>query len=204
MKKISIFIVLLASTFFMQAQTVLPSVKWNNPCTLEKALQSRSTTRSFSNKPIDSQTLSNLLWAANGVNREDGRRTAPSARNCQEIDIYLFTPENVQLYVPEDHSLKIVVEGDYRHKAAIQPFAAKAPLLLVYVANYDKMGKMDKESQEFYGATDCGFVSQNVYLFCAAENLNTVVLGMINREAIQELLQINGKAILAQPIGYNK
>lgn len=204
MKRIFAIILLILPAMLATAQIQLPPAKWNSNMTLDKALRERQSNRTFSDKKIDEQTISNLLWAANGINRKDGRRTAPSARNCQEIDIYLFTEDYVYLYLPKEHQLKIVLDGDHRSEAAIQPFAQKAPLLLVFVANYEKMGDMDDEARTFYGATDCGFVSQNVYLFCAAEKLNTVVLGMIHRDGIKDLLNINGKAILAQPVGYEQ
>ena len=88
--------------------------------------------------------------------------------------------------------------------AARQPFVADAPVLLMFVANYDKMIGMDKDAKEFYGATDAGYVSQNVYLYCASEGLNTVVLGSIFRDELKELLKFNGKAVLGQPVGFAK
>lgn len=204
MKKIFAIVILCLPALLANAQKQLPEPKLNNSYPLAKALQERKSTREFTEQKLDDQTLSNLLWAANGINRKDGRRTAPSARNCQEIDIYVFDDENVYLYSPEQNALKQVLEGDRREEAVIQPFAKKAPIILVFVANYEKMGDMDDAAREFYGATDCGFVSQNVYLYCAAEGLNTVVLGMINRDGIKDMLNINGKAILGQPVGYGK
>lgn len=204
MKKVFAIVILCLPALLASAQKQLPEPKLNNSYPLSKALQERKSTREFTEQKLDDQTLSNLLWAANGINRKDGRRTAPSARNCQEIDIYVFDDENVYLYSPDQNALKQVLEGDRREEAVIQPFAKKAPIILVFVANYEKMGDMDDAAREFYGATDCGFVSQNVYLYCAAEGLNTVVLGMINRDGIKDMLNINGKAILGQPVGYGK
>lgn len=204
MKKVFAIVILCLPALLASAQKQLPEPKLNNSYPLSKALQERKSTREFTEQKLDDQTLSNLLWAANGINRKDGRRTAPSARNCQEIDIYVFDDENVYLYSPEQNALKQVLEGDRREEAVIQPFAKKAPIILVFVANYEKMGDMDDDAREFYGATDCGYVSQNVYLYCAAEGLNTVVLGMINRDGIKDMLNINGKAILGQPVGYGK
>lgn len=204
MKKVFAIVILCLPALLASAQKQLPEPKLNNSYPLAKALQERKSTREFTEQKLDDQTLSNLLWAANGINRKDGRRTAPSARNCQEIDIYVFDDENVYLYSPDQNALKQVLEGDRREEAVIQPFAKKAPIILVFVANYEKMGDMDDDAREFYGATDCGYVSQNVYLYCAAEGLNTVVLGMINRDGIKDMLNINGKAILGQPVGYGK
>lgn len=158
----------------------------------------------YSDKMLSQQQLADLLWAANGVNRPDGKRTAPSARNLQEIDIYVYLSTGVYFYDAIENKLVLKASEDHREDAAMQSFATTAPVLLVFVANYDKMEGMDEDARLMYGATDCGYVSQNVYLFCAANELNTVVLGSIYRDKIQELLQFNGKAILAQPVGFSK
>ena len=189
----------------IEAQDIkLPAPKTKGGMPLMEALQKRVTNREFSDKMLSDQQLSDLLWAANGINRDNGKRTAPSARNCQEIDIYVFIEKGVFLYVPEKNLLKQVIKEDKRKMAARQPFVADAPVLLMFVANYDKMTGMDKEAKEFYGATDAGFVSQNVYLYCASEGLSTVVLGSIFRDEIKELLKFNGKAVLGQPVAFAK
>ena len=182
----------------------LPAPRKEGGKPLMQALNDRQTYRDFSGKELSEQQLADLLWAANGVNRADGKRTAPSARNCQEIDIYVFTAKGVYLYMPQDNMLKQVVKGDNRKLVAMQPFPADAPVLLVMVANYSKMKDMDMEHKEFYGATDCGNVCQNIYLYCASEGLHTVSLGSIHRDKIKDLLKFNGKAILAHPVGYGK
>ena len=182
----------------------LPAPRKEGGKPLMQALNDRQTYRDFSGKELSEQQLADLLWAANGVNRADGKRTAPSARNCQEIDIYVFTAKGVYLYMPQDNMLKQVVKGDNRKLVAMQPFPADAPVLLVMVANYSKMKGMDMKHKEFYGATDCGNVCQNIYLYCASEGLHTVSLGSIHRDKIKELLKFNGKAILAHPVGYGK
>ena len=169
-----------------------------------QALNERVTLREFSDKMLTDQQLSDLLWAANGVNRDNGKRTAPSARNCQEIDIYVLMSTGTYLYLADQHALQLVDAADIRSQAAMQPFVAKAPVLLMFVANYDKMTGMDKDAKEFYGATDAGFVSQNVYLYCASEKLATVVLGSIHRDFLEKKLGFKGKAILGQPVGYSK
>ena len=182
----------------------LPQPQKEGGKTLMEALAARKTNRSFSPRQIPMRQLGDLLWAATGVNREDGRLTAPTARNAQQIDTYVYTTTNVYLYIPKDHILKMVAEGDHRSEVGRQPFAAEAPVILVYVANYDKMQGFDEESKAFYGATDCGNIGQNVYLYCAANGLSTVELGSIQREKIKELLGFNGRAQLAQPVGFPK
>ncbi|MDR1345337.1 MAG: SagB/ThcOx family dehydrogenase [Bacteroidales bacterium] len=204
MKRISIMLVSLLFATQLCAQDIkLPEPQKTGGMPLMEALNLRKTDRDFSPKELDNQLLSNLLWAANGINRPDGRRTAPTARNMQQMDIYLYLPSGVYLYMPKENILKLIVAGDYRKESAKQEFAQKAPVILVYVANYDKMD-CDEECRTFYGATDCGNVSQNVYLFCASQKLHTVAIGMIDREAITKLLKINGKPILGQPIGFPK
>jgi SagB-type dehydrogenase family enzyme len=204
MKKVTILLVgiLFAAQLFAQ-DIQLPEPQKTGGMPLMEALNLRKTDRGFSPKELDNQLLSNMLWAANGINRPDGRRTAPSARNMQQIDIYLYLSAGVYLYMPKENRLKLIVPGDHRKEAAKQPFAQNAPLTMVLVANYDKMD-CDEECRTFYGATDCGNVSQNIYLFCASEKLHTVALGMIDRDAITKLLKINGKPILGQPVGFPK
>ena len=166
-----------------------------------QALNERASNRSIEEKPLSMEHLSNLLWAATGVNRPDGRMTAPTASNNQEMDVYIFLPTGVYLYDVKNHKLVFKLAGDHRAAAARQ--GAPSGALLVYVADFGRMGRYDDAAKEFYSGTDTGFVSQNVYLYCASEGLATVVLGSINRDAIMELLNItNGKVTLAQPVGY--
>ena len=181
----------------------LPQPEFGSGIPLMEALQRRATSRSFLPEPLAMQEISNILWAANGVNRpKTGMRTAPSARNAQEIDVYVFLEKGVFLYDAEKHSLEPLVMKDLRRKVSDQKFFVDAPMVLVYVANYDKMEKFSDEAKEFYSATDVGFVSQNVYLYCASSNLSTVVCGMFNKEMLQKVLNVkNGKILLVQPIG---
>lgn len=205
MKKLSLSIIICLLTGMVIAQDItLPKPQTTGGMPLMEALAARKTSRSFSSKQLSMQQLSSLLWAATGVNREDGRLTAPTARNAQQIDTYVYTTTNVYLYIPKDNILKMVAEGDHRSEVGRQPFAAEAPVILVYVANYDKMQGFDEESNAFYGATDCGNIGQNVYLYCAANGLSTVELGSIQRDKIKELLGFNGRAQLAQPVGFPK
>ena len=207
MKRISILltIILITSNITMAQKTIkLPPVDKAMPVTLMQALDQRHTGRDYKDQEISIEHLSNLLWCANGVNREDGKRTAPSARNCQEIDIYALTAEGIYLYLPEKHMLEQVKAGDFRAQIGMQPFTHTAPLLLVYVANYDRMKDMDDNARNLYGATDCGNVCQNVYLYCAAAGLETVELGSIHRDTFTELVPIHGKVILGQAVGMPK
>ncbi|MCQ2286051.1 MAG: SagB/ThcOx family dehydrogenase [Bacteroidales bacterium] len=205
MKKLIYCIMICLFAMSAIAQDInLPAPQTTGGMPLMDALNARKTDRSYSSKPLSEQMLSNLLWAASGVNRPDGRMTAPTARNSQQIDIYVYTDKNVYLYLPKENKLQHKVQGDYRQDVAMQSFAFEAPVILVYVVNYDKMTAYDEAGKTFYGATDCGNVAQNVYLFCAANGLSTVELGSIHRDKIKELLKFNGRAQLGQPVAFPK
>ena len=183
----------------------LPAPAKEGGMPLMQALNERQTIRAYTEEALSMQQVSNVLWAAVGVNRPQSgnRRTSPTARNAQEIEVYAFLASGVYYYDALRHELTLVKAGDHRTDAARQEFAQKAPLVLVFVANYDRFGdRGDAESNALYGATDAGFASQNVYLYCASEGLGTVVLGNIDREKIAETLSLkNGKAILSQSVG---
>ena len=174
---------------------------------LMKVLKDRSSSRSFSTEKLPVKVLSNLLWAAFGVNRQDaGKRTAPSARNWQEIDIYMAMADGLYLYDPKNHVLKPVLSGDIRTLTGKQDFVKDAPVNLIYVADFSKMGDATKDEKVLYSAADTGFISQNVYLFCSSEGLATVVRGSIDREALAKAMKLrpDQKIILAQTVGYPK
>jgi nitroreductase len=171
------------------------------------ALKNRKSTRSFSNKPIPRQLLSDLLWAAFGVNRPDiGYRTAPSPMNSQEIEIYAAEANGLYLYDARFHQLVQLSNEDIRSLCGTQGYVAHAPLNLIYIANFSKFGDMEDERKIFYSATDTGFISQNVYLFCAAFGLGTVVRDWIDRPKLSEKIRLREeqKIILAQTVGYPK
>lgn len=171
------------------------------------ALKNRKTTRAFSEKPLPRQVLSDLLWAAFGVSRPDsGKRTAPSANNQQEIDVYVATADGLYLYDAKPHQLVQLSAKDIRSFCGIQGFVANAPVNLVYVADFSKMGSMGKDDKIFYSAADTGFISQNAYLFCAANGLATVVRGWVDRPALAKKINLrkDQQVILAQTVGYPK
>jgi SagB-type dehydrogenase family enzyme len=172
-----------------------------------EVLRDRSSSRSFGSEKLAPQTLSNLLWAAFGINRaESGKRTAPSAMDRQEINIYVAMADGLYVYEAKIHALQPVLTKDIRAMTGRQTFVVDAPVNLVYVADYRRMGKVSKEEQELYAAADTGFISENVYLFCASEGLATVVRGSIDREALAKAMRLrpDQKIILAQTIGYPK
>ena len=183
----------------------LPSPHMEGGKPLMAALKDRQTARAFSVNPLPLQVLSDLLWAACGINRSDsGNRTAPSARNWQEIDIYVVLPEGTYVYDAKAHVLQAVIKGDLRELTGMQDFAATAPLNLVYVADTSKMTGASPENIALYSGADTGFISQNVYLFCASEGLATVVRGLVDRAALAKALSLpeHRIVVLAQTVGY--
>ncbi len=188
-----------------QEETIkLPEAKKSGGMSLLEALNNRQSQRSFSSREISQQELSNLLWAAYGINREDGRRTAPSARNVQEFDIYLIMAKGWYKYDHEKHALMKMGSEDLRKYAGTQDYVATAPVNLIFVADHDRMTNYNQDDRVFYSAIDVGFISQNVYLFCASEGLATVVRGLVDREKLREVLNLRPSqhVILGQTVGY--
>ena len=172
---------------------------------LMNVLKERKSSRDFSDKKLPIRVLSNLLWAADGINRPpSGKRTAPSAMNWHEIDIYVATEQGLYLYDAQYHRLTPVLAQDIRVHTGTQPFVGDAPVNLIYVANLTKMGAIAKESKDFYSALDTGVIAQNVNLYCASEGLATVMRGMINREHLAQIMKLGPEQqiILAQTVGY--
>jgi SagB-type dehydrogenase family enzyme len=183
----------------------LPSPQREGGKPLMSALNSRMSTRSFSDEKLPMQTMSNLLWAAFGINRPDGRRTAPSAKNWQEMDIYVSTADGVYLYDAQKNALNLIEKKDIRAMTGAQPFVKEAAVNLVYVADYSKVNAEGFDRQILIGA-DAGLISENVYLFCASEGLATVVRARIEAEPLAKELKLRPeqKVILAQSVGYPK
>ncbi|MGE5027514.1 MAG: SagB/ThcOx family dehydrogenase [Betaproteobacteria bacterium] len=184
----------------------LPPPQTEGGMPLTQALKTRHSSREFSPRALPMQVLSDLLWAADGINRpESGKRTAPSARDMREISVYLFTADGAYLFDPDAHALRRVSARDLRMLTGTQDFVGAAPLNLVYVAD---LGRMDtsEENKSFYSAADTGFIAQNVYLFCASAGLATVVRGSVDRAALATALGLppQRQVILAQTVGYPK
>lgn len=182
----------------------LPAPQTDGGKPLMLALKERRTTRSFAEQPLPPQVLSNLLWAAFGVNRPDGHRTAPSARNWQEIDIYVALREGLYLYDAPAHALRRVVAADLRAAAGTQAHAREAPVTLVFVADERRMSRADEETRRVFAAADTGFIAQNVYLFCASEGLGSIVFASIDRDRFAQAagLRPEQRITLAQSVGY--
>lgn len=189
---------------------VAPGIELPPPSTagglpLLDALRQRHSSREFSTRELPVQVLSNLLWAADGVNRGDsGGRTAPSAKNWQEIDVYLALPLGLYRYDAAHHQLHAVLGEDLRLRTGMQDFVGHAPLNLVYVADLSRVDASSSDERRFYCAADAGFIAQNVYLYCAASGLATVVRGLVDRRALAQAMGLRPqqRVLLAQTVGY--
>lgn len=197
MKQIILSAVLMTMSLSLFAQDIkLPEPRKTGGKPLMEVINARQSTREFSDKDLDNQTLSNLLWVAYGFNRAD-KRVVPSANNKQEFEVYVATKTGFYLYDAKANTLVLKLKGDYRKDTGKQDFVGTAPVNLVYVADMEKSKS---------GNVDCGFISQNVYLFCASENLGTVVRGYVDKDGLHKLLNLSAKqeVILAQTVGYKK
>ena len=186
---------------------ILPAPQTDGGMPLMQALKNRHTSREFSPHKLSPQILANLLWAAFGINRPDtGKRTAPSAMNWQEIDVYVATAEGLYVYDAKGNKLNPILAEDVRGATGVQPFVKDAPVDLVYVADFAKTGKSSAEDKNLYSGADAGFIAQNVYLFCASEGLAVVVRGSVDRAALGKLMKLrpDQKILLAQTVGYPK
>jgi SagB-type dehydrogenase family enzyme len=182
----------------------LPAPQKTGGMSLMEALANRQSQRSYSSKELTQQQMSNLLWAAYGINRPNGYRTAPSARTAHEFDIYIIKNDGWYVYDAEQHAMLKMGNENLQEHAGTQDFVQTAPVNLVFVADMDKMASFSEEMQVFYSATDVGYISQNVYLYCAAEGLATIVRGQIDKAKAKEVLKLrpNQQVILAQTVGY--
>jgi SagB-type dehydrogenase family enzyme len=182
----------------------LPGKKHGKP--LMMALADRQSTRDFDSTEISIKQLSELLWAANGINRpETKRRTAPSARNKQEIDIYVATKNGLFIYDAFAHKLNLISNEDIRAYVGEQAFHKVVPLTLLLVADYSRTDG-DNEGQRHNSAINTGYISQNIYLYCASEGLATVAVGWLNYDLLKEKMKLrnNQQLMLGHPIGFKK
>lgn len=186
-------------------QLLEPQMDGGRP--LMRVLKDRMSSRNFSPEKLPMQMLSNMLWAAFGVNRPaSGGRTAPSASNSQEMDIYVAMADGLFLYDAKAHLLKPVLPDDIRALTGRQSFVKEAPVNLIYVSDLSKMLRASPGDRDFYAAAHSGFISQSVYLFCASEGLATVVRESIDRSALARAMRLrpDQKIALAQTVGYPK
>jgi len=196
-----------ADVITAQEDIILPSPRIRGQ--VMKSLKNRISIKGFSAKQLPDQVLSDMLWTAFGVtNERTGRRTAPSAFNAQEIDIYVLRADGAWLYDAHNQSLRLIQRKDVRNLVAGQDYAKSAPVHLVYVADYDRAhaaypGSYEKEAVS-WAMMHTGFIAQNVTIFCAAQRLCAVVRSIGNSESLKEALSFreNQKILISQAVGY--
>lgn len=211
MKKIAILLLAAlaaASVWAESRDIVLPPPSKSGGMPLADALAARATHREFSSEALSPQTLSDLLWAANGYNRPEAKkRTAPTAINRQEIDLYVCLADGAYLYDAAENVLRFVAEGDLRGltgRKGPANFALVAPVALIYVVDAERQGMQERPDDALrYAAVDCGFVGQNVYLYCAANGLSTVFLGSLDPAGLSSALGLPPTRVpfFAQTVG---
>ena len=183
----------------------LPPPRTEGGMPLLSALKVRHSTRQYSDRPLSAQTLSDLLWAAFGVNRPSGDRTAPYWRHVMVMDLYVAMADGVWTYDPKSHALQRHMTEDIRALTGLQDFVATAPLNLVYVAHGERMTDVSPEERRLYASVDAGFIGQNVYLFCASEGLATVFRGAVDYQKLGRALKLPEQQFVtfAQSVGYS-
>jgi nitroreductase len=186
----------------------LPQPQFEKGMPLMQALHARKSTREFSPEKLPAQALSDLLWAAFGINRpETGGRTAPSTHNWQDIDIYVTTADGLFLFDAKSHTLKMILVKDIRALTGTQDFVSSAPINLIYVSDFTRMDSdTSQEDKKIAAAIDTGFIGENVYLYCASTGLATVVRGSIDKEPLAKAMKLNSTQwiVAAQSVGYPK
>ncbi len=184
-----------------------PSRKGGKP--LMEALDARGSAREFSERDLTNQQLSDILWAAWGINREaDGKRTAPSSHNRQEMDVYVTLKSGLYIYNAAGNTLKQVHDRDIRALTGTQDFPATAPVNLIYVADLTKRGLKEgqqvTDTDQLSSWANTGFMAQNVYLWCASEGMSCVIRAMVPRNTLAPEMGLRPLQviILAQTVGF--
>lgn len=199
-----IFLVSFPFSYLCAQDIMLPPPYKTGGMPLMEALNNRKSNRNLSGKELPEQVLSDLLWAAYGYNRpSEMKRTAPSAMNVQNISVYAALDKGLYLYDAKENILKLILKKDVRGETGQQNFVKDVPLNLVYIADLSSMKNMGNKAMLFsYAHT--GFISQNVYLFCASVGLGTVIRDTIDRNVLRKTMNLsdNQYIILCQSIGY--
>lgn len=197
---------LLLFTSALYAQNIkLPTPNKSGGKPLMTVLNERKSSRDFSEKILPNQQLSNLLWAAWGYNRAD-KRTAPSSQNKQEMDIYVALASGCYLYDARKNELVLVVKQDLREKTGKQDFVKNAPVNIIFVTDKRKMAQQDEQSMLQTAYINTGFISQNIYLYCASEGLATVIRAWVDKAALALAMKLHDQQeiIVCQTVGYPK
>lgn len=202
-KTITTLLAVLFTTALAAQDIELPKPHRKGGMPLMEALDRRQSSRDFDSRALSRQTLSDLLWAAWGYNRPD-KRTAPSSRDKQEIELYVAAKDGLYLYDADKHRLRMISDKDLRPLTGTQPFVADAPVNIIYVSRTQMI--TGKNPEELIAATyaNTGFIAQNVYLFCASESLATVIRAMVDRDKLAEAMGLPEQSMitLVQSVGF--
>ena len=200
--KLNVFLVAFFAAVLIgeAANFQLPQPGPGGDMTLTQALKNRRTVREYELRELNQSELASLLWAACGVNRADGCRTAPTG---PDIDVYVMLPTGVYRYLAQQNQLELVNAGDHRAAAGKQAFAATAPVNLFYVQDLARAMNADEKNTARHGGIHAGAIMQNVYLFCAANGFGTVARDMLDREKLAAVLKLDStqQIILGQSVG---
>jgi len=186
-------------------EMALPPAQTAGGLPLMDALQRRQSAREFRPEALTPQQLSDLLWAAAGINRtEHGGRTAPSAMNAQEVDLYVALPQGLYRYAPQRHALQLIKAEDVRRVTGYQDFVDSAPLDLIFVADHSRMKIVPAAMRESYASVAAGAMAQNIYLYCASVSLATVVRAWFDRQALTRAMGLtpDQQLLLTQTVGW--
>ena len=199
------------TTYAAQGDMTLPPPNTNDKLSVMAALNQRMSSRNFVNKELTPAQLSKILWAANGINRENGKRTVPAALGAYSVEVYAVTKEGIYLYDVENHKLQLIAEGDFRSTTTTgQSFVSKAALNLVYVetpAVWSNAKRMPpRDSQLAFANITVGAMIQSVALAAETEGLGNCVRGSINRDEFTKIAKLSAdkNILLAQSVGYIK
>jgi nitroreductase len=203
-RQIVVSILIFACTLLSAQNLPLPQPQKTGGMPLMDALSKRATSRSFDTTELSMQQISDLLWAADGINRPDGKRTAPSAKNSQAIDIYVLLKRGTYIYNAKMNQLIRTLYSDIRNLGGTQDFVKYAPVTLVYIADMTKMGDGKPDEKLNTANIDVGYISQNVYLYCAFAGLATGARGSVDKTALGLRLGLkpDQQIIIAQSVGY--
>lgn len=211
MRKVQLLLLCLfisVATFAADKVIRLPKPNLNRNSEVMEAFANRHSTREYAAKALTLTDLSDLLWAANGINRpEEGKRTAPSAMNKQDVDVYVVLPEGTYLYDAKAHQLNLVAEGDHRGAVAGgQAFVKSAPVSLLLVSDLSRLGDAKNTHTQLMGAVDAGIVSQNISIFCSAAKLATVPRASMDTAKLKSVLKLTDTQLplMNHPVGYYK
>jgi len=200
-------LLLLSSNLYSQNcdDIILPIPNMSGGKPLMVALKERESNRKFSSKEIPLQMLSDMLWATNGINRPDkDKKTAPTAMNWQDLEVYVIMPQGIYHYLAKENILKCIKTGNFMKESGKQDFVDEAALNIVFVSDLSKMGPVSKEDKYLYAGIHAGATMQNLYLYCASVGLNTVTRHWFDLKKMTEIMELkeNELIVLIQTVGY--